>query len=74
MTDRPGYRHRLKAAASELGTMPGISHCTILHDDGCAIFQRQACNCIPDISIIPADGGSVLVIDASGQASKSSKQ
>jgi hypothetical protein len=71
---QPGYRHRLIAAAPDLAAMPGVSHATILHDGTCAIFQRHPCNCVPDISIIPADGGSVLLIDAHGQASRSNRQ
>ena len=26
MTDRPGYWHRLNAAAAELASIPGVSH------------------------------------------------
>ena len=64
----PGYQHRLLAAAPELATMRGVSHATIQHDGGCAIFQRQGCTCVPDISIVPVNGGSVLLIDERGGA------
>jgi hypothetical protein len=46
----------------------------VQHDDGCAIFQRQACNYVPDISVVPADGGTVTVIDDHGGVSKVLKQ
>jgi hypothetical protein len=68
----PGYQHRLLAAAPELATTRGISHATIQHDGNCAIFQRQACNCVPDISIV--NGGGVLVIDERGQAHRTNRQ
>jgi hypothetical protein len=68
----PGYQHRLLAVAPDLATMRGVSHAMVLHDDGCAIFQRQACTCTPDISIV--NGGSVVVIDERGQTHKSSRQ
>jgi hypothetical protein len=71
---KPGYQHRLLAAAPELAAMPGVSHCMIQHDDGCAVFQRQPCNCVPDISIVPGSGGSVLVIDERDQARRSNRQ
>jgi hypothetical protein len=70
----PSYLHRLLTAAAELATMPGVSHCMAQHDDGCAIFQRQGCTCVPDISIVPVNGGSVTVTDAQGEAHKSSRQ
>jgi hypothetical protein len=69
-----GYQHRLIAAAPELATMRGVSHCMVQHDDGCAIFQRHPCNCVPDISIIPADGASVLLIDEQGRARRTGRQ
>jgi hypothetical protein len=70
----PGYKQRLVTAAPDLATMPGVSQAMILHDDACAIFQRRPCTCVPDISIIPATGGSVLVIDAHGQTHRTKRQ
>ncbi|MET4244601.1 hypothetical protein [Bradyrhizobium sp. RT10b] len=69
---KAGYLHRLIEAAAELPAMPG--HAMVLHDDGRAIFQRGHCNCVPDISIIPATGGSVVVIDEQGRARKTGRQ
>ena len=70
----PGYPHRLLAAAPDLAAMRGVSQCMVQHDDGCAIFQRRPCNCVPDISIVPATGDSVYTIDEQGNARRSSKQ
>jgi hypothetical protein len=67
-----GFQHRLFAAASDLAALRGVSNCMIEHDNDCAIFQRQACNCVPEISI--TNDGSVLVIDAQGVVSKTGKE
>jgi hypothetical protein len=69
-----GYQHRLLAAASDLAAMRGVSHAVVQHDGTCTIFQRQACNCVPDISISPVNGDGVLVIDEHGTVSRTGKQ
>jgi hypothetical protein len=68
------YQRRLLAAAPELATMRGVLHAEVLHDNDCEIFQRRFCNCVPDISIISVNGGSVLVIDAQGKMRKANRQ
>jgi hypothetical protein len=69
-----GYLHRLLAAAPDLAAVPGVSNCVVEHDNTCAIFQRGLCDCTPDIAITTMTGGSVLVIDEQGAASKVLKQ
>ena len=37
-------------------TAPGtVTHSVIAHDDWCAIFHGGACNCDPDITLVPED-------------------
>ena len=69
-----GYRHRLIAAAPDLAAMRGVSCCEVSHYDDCTIFQRRVCNCVPDISIIPVTGDSVLLIDEQGRARAAKRQ
>jgi hypothetical protein len=70
----PGYQHRLLAAAPAMAALPGLSHVMVQHDDGCAIFRRHPCDCVPDISVLPATGGSVLLVDAHGEVSRTGRQ
>lgn len=47
----PKYAAAVVQLGRELLTTkgPGVHHVTVEHDDWCAIFQGQPCNCNPDI-------------------------
>ena len=59
------FVRRLKLAA-ERGVLPpgAASNAHIYHDDDCAFYQKQDCNCDPIIKISPPP----FTIDAEGKA------
>jgi hypothetical protein len=69
---QPGYAHRLLAAHRELyDQLRGkVAHAVIQHDSWCAIYKGGACDCVPDISLRPCDGGDVIVVDQEGQTKR----
>jgi hypothetical protein len=69
---RTGYVHRLAAAHSALGDdlRDKVAHAVIQHDSWCAIYKGGACDCVPDISLHPCDGGDVIVVDQEGRTKK----
>jgi hypothetical protein len=69
---RPGYLHRITAAHAALGDQlrDKVAHAVIQHDSWCAIYKGGACDCVPEISLHPVDGGDVIVVDQEGQTTK----
>jgi hypothetical protein len=49
--DAPGgnYTDRIRSLANGLGV--GAHVINVLHDDDCAIFRSNPCNCDPEVSI-----------------------
>jgi hypothetical protein len=43
------YVQHLPEVGPEVLSKPGVSHMVFYHDDGCRIFDGDACNCEPDI-------------------------
>jgi hypothetical protein len=72
---RTGYLHRIMSALGPDGIKPtvGVHLATIEHDDGCAIYRGQGCDCVPDISVSGPDNG-LTVIDEAGQCRKVARQ
>ena len=66
---RTGYTHRLLAAHGALGDQlrGRVAHAVIEHDGWCDIYRGSSCNCLPNISVHPCDGGDVIVVDRDGQ-------
>lgn len=49
----PNYVSRLRRLVAE-GKLPhgvGLHQVNVLHDDWCAIFKGERCNCDPDIQL-----------------------
>jgi len=47
----------------------------IEHDRWCSIYKGGACNCVPNISLVPADdAGEVFVVDDDGAVTMGRKQ
>jgi hypothetical protein len=47
----------------------------IEHDAWCAIYKGRECNCVPHISLVPADdSGDVIVVGRDGQVTEGRKQ
>jgi hypothetical protein len=43
------YVRHLPEVGPEALAKPGVTHVVYYHDDGCRIFDGQACNCKPDV-------------------------
>jgi hypothetical protein len=69
---RPGYLHRITAAHAALGDQlrGKLVHANIEHDGWCGIYKGRTCDCVPDISLHPIDGGDVVIVDEEGQTKK----
>lgn len=51
MSETPNYIRKLQKLQRQ-GLLPkeGLAEVAILHDDWCAIYKGQPCNCEPDIN------------------------
>jgi hypothetical protein len=76
----PGYQHRL---ATAFHTNPSMAdelrrravQTIVEHDSRCGIYRHRPCSCVPNISLVPFDGGDgVYIIDERGQAHRPSRQ
>jgi hypothetical protein len=66
-----GYGHRLLAVHAQGALERGkVYQSLIHHDHWCDIYRRRSCNCVPDISIHPLDGGDVITVDVDGSCKK----
>jgi hypothetical protein len=68
---KTGYLHRI--LGDGLPLRPGVHIAAIEHDQWCAIYRGQDCNCVPDISV-SHPSGDVTVIDVDGQGRRVRKQ
>ncbi len=69
MKARPGYCHRLTAAAEkhkELFPKGRVAEMDIAHDSWCAIYMKAPCNCQPFITLLSQ--GVAYSIDLYGNA------
>jgi hypothetical protein len=72
-----GYQHRLFAAYAQLkDRLRGrLVHSMIEHDRWCTIYKGRECNCVPNVSLVPADdSGEVFVVDGDGGVTTGRKQ
>jgi len=67
------YWDRILAARTS-GAMPraAVHICTIEHSHSCTFYCGGGCNCVPDISIVTADG--VYVLDEHGVGKRVTRQ
>lgn len=50
---RHNYRKKLERLARNglISTAPGLHNIVVQHDEWCALFRGQRCNCSPDIIV-----------------------